>query len=69
MSQKDIGSEPPSSGVAHLRGYIVKERYNLTGARWSRDNTGNVLALRLAIANEEWELYWRPAPADQLEAA
>lgn len=32
----------------------VKERYNVTGARWKRANIPYVLALRLWIFNEEW---------------
>lgn len=60
-----IGSGSIEAACKH----VVKERFNLTGARWSREKTGNMLALRLAIANEEWQLYWQPLPADQLEAA
>jgi len=39
--------------------HLVKERYNLTGARWKRDNIRFVLALRLSIFNEEWDEDWR----------
>lgn len=60
-----IGSGPIEAACKH----IVKERYDIAGARWSRENSGNVLALRLAIANGEWELYWHQKPAEQLKAA
>jgi len=39
--------------------HLVKERYNLTGARWSRANIPFVLALRLSVFNEEWESDWQ----------
>lgn len=60
-----IGSGAIESACKHL----VKERYDITGARWSRKNAGNLLALRVAIANNEWDLYWQRTPADQLQAA
>jgi hypothetical protein len=44
--------------------HLVKERFNLTGARWKRDNIEPVLALRLSIFNQEWEQDWKP---DQLQ--
>ena len=50
-----IGSGAVEGTCKHL----VKERYNLTGARWKRDNIPFVLALRLSIFNEEWEEDWR----------
>jgi hypothetical protein len=46
--------------------HLVKQRFNLTGARWRRRNIEPVLALRLSMFNEEWEQDWR---ADQLRAA
>lgn len=60
-----IGSGPIEAACKHL----VKERYDISGARWSRAKVGNVLALRVAIANEEWELHWRQKPSEQLLAA
>jgi hypothetical protein len=38
--------------------HLVKERYNVTGARWKRANIPRVLALRLSIFNEEWSDDW-----------
>jgi hypothetical protein len=38
--------------------HLVKERYNVTGARWKRANIPYVLALRLSIFNEEWADDW-----------
>lgn len=49
-----IGSGAVEGTCKHL----VKERYNVTGARWSRENIPWVLALRLSIFNEEWEGDW-----------
>ena len=42
--------------------HLVKERFALTGARWRRDNIGDVLALREAIFNDEWDPYWEDQP-------
>jgi len=50
-----IGSGAVEGTCKHL----VKERYNVTGARWKRDNVPLVLACRLSIFNEEWEADWR----------
>ena len=60
-----IGSGPIEAACKHL----VKERFNLAGARWSRRNCGKILALRLAIANEEWLMHWRPSGNQQLGVA
>lgn len=38
--------------------HLVKERFGLTGARWRRDQIQDVLALRLAQFNGEWDDYW-----------
>ena len=46
-----IGSGAVEGTCKHL----VKERDNVTGARWRRDNIPFVLALRLSIFNEKWE--------------
>jgi hypothetical protein len=37
--------------------HLVKERFNVTGARWRRGNIPAVLALRAAQANKDWERY------------
>lgn len=60
-----IGSGPIEAACKHL----VKERYDLSGARWSRGKVGNILALRVAIANEEWDIFWNQTPSEQLGAA
>ena len=49
-----------------MRKPLVKHRFNLTGARWRRNNIEPILALRLSMFNEEWEDDWR---LDQLQAA
>jgi hypothetical protein len=49
-----IGSGAVEGTCKHL----VKERYNVTGARWKRKNIPDVLALRLSIFNDEWENDW-----------
>jgi hypothetical protein len=43
--------------------HLVKERYNVTGAQWRRENVPNVLALRLAYFNDEWDDYWKKEAA------
>jgi hypothetical protein len=52
-----IGSGAIEATCKHL----VKQRFAVTGARWLRDNIKNVLALRLARFNEEWDSYWSTA--------
>jgi hypothetical protein len=49
-----IGSGAAEGTCKHL----IKERFNVTGARWKRENIPHVLALRLSIFNEEWESDW-----------
>ena len=49
-----IGSGAVEGTCKHL----VKERFNVTGARWKRGNIPYVLALRLSIFNEEWAEDW-----------
>jgi hypothetical protein len=50
---------PIGSGAIEADGkHLVKERMGLVGARWRRANIGPILALRLAIFNEEWEAAW-----------
>ena len=39
--------------------HLIKQRYNVTGARWKRTNIPHVLALRLSLFNDEWETDWR----------
>ena len=49
-----IGSGAIEADCKHL----VKERFGLSGARWRRKNIAPILALRLAIFNEEWNAMW-----------
>jgi len=49
-----VGSGAIEADCKHL----VKERFNLTGARWRRTNIAPVLALCVAIFNEEWDRLW-----------
>lgn len=49
-----IGSGAIEAGCKHL----IKERFNLTGARWDRANIPAITALRVAIFNEEWDRFW-----------
>jgi hypothetical protein len=39
--------------------HLVKSRFSITGAHWRRKNIPQVLALRLAIFNDEWDSYWQ----------
>jgi hypothetical protein len=39
--------------------HLVKTRFSVTGARWRRKNIPQILALRLAIFNAEWDQYWK----------
>lgn len=50
-----IGSGPIEGTCKHL----VKERFGKTGARWKRDNIKNVLALRQARFNNQWDSTWQ----------
>lgn len=43
--------------------HLVKERFGITGARWKRDQIQDVLALRLAQFNGEWDTYWQQSVA------
>ena len=38
--------------------HLVKERFGVTGAQWRRANIPQILALRVAIFNQDWERYW-----------
>jgi hypothetical protein len=39
--------------------YLVKDRLDVTGARWSLDGAEAVLLLRAVIANGDFETYWK----------
>lgn len=49
-----IGSGAVEGTCKHL----IKSRFGVTGARWRRKNIHKILALRLAIFNNEWDQYW-----------
>jgi len=49
-----IGSGAVEATCKHL----IKERFHRTGARWTRPNIAPIAALRVAIANDEWENVW-----------
>lgn len=38
---------------------VVKERFARTGARWGRSKIKDMLALRIALANEQWDDHWQ----------
>lgn len=50
-----VGSGAVEGSCKHL----IKGRYNVTGARWSREKIPLVLALRLSIFNGEWDEDWK----------
>ena len=54
-----IGSGAIEATCKHL----VKERFRVTGAQWRRANIPKMLALRIAIFNQEWEEYWESSKA------
>ncbi len=39
--------------------YLVKDRLDITGARWSLTSGEAVLLLRAVIANGDFDQYWR----------
>jgi hypothetical protein len=50
---------PIGSGAAEATcKHLVKQRMCVTGAHWRRDKIPPIIALRLAIFNDEWESNW-----------
>ena len=50
---------PISSGV--IEGacrYLVKDRMDITGARWTTDTAEAVLKIRALLANNDFDAYW-----------
>jgi hypothetical protein len=50
---------PISTGV--IEGacrYLIKDRMDITGARWSTDGAEAILQLRVITANGHWDAYW-----------
>jgi hypothetical protein len=38
--------------------FLVKDRLDVTGARWSLDGAGAILLLRAVINNGDFDAYW-----------
>ena len=50
---------PIGSGeIESAHRYVIQNRLKRSGAWWTLDNLGNMLALRVLRANREWEDYW-----------
>jgi hypothetical protein len=50
---------PISTGV--IEGacrHLIKDRMDITGARWSTDGAEAILSLRVILANDDWDQYW-----------
>ena len=50
---------PISTGV--IEGacrYLIKDRMDITGARWTTDGPEAILQLRVITANGDWDAYW-----------
>jgi hypothetical protein len=50
---------PISTGV--IEGacrHLIKDRMDITGARWSTDGAEAILNLRVILANDDWDQYW-----------
>lgn len=45
--------------------FLVRDRMDVTGARWSVDGAEAVLKLRAVRANGDWEAYWRHHMAEE----
>lgn len=54
-----IGSGAVEGTCKHL----IKERFCVTGAHWRRAKIHTMLALRLALANDEWSACWESPSA------
>lgn len=55
---RDHGWPIGSGAIEGACKHLVKQRFGITGARWKRDQIGDVLALRLAQFNGEWDRFW-----------
>ena len=50
---------PIGSGeIESAHRYIVQERIKRPGAWWKPENANNIVALRMASANDTWDRYW-----------
>ncbi|EQD72776.1 hypothetical protein B1B_03569, partial [mine drainage metagenome] len=57
---------PIASGVIEgaVR-HVVRDRMDVTGARWSVDGAEAVLKLRAVRTNGDWDAYWRHHLAEE----
>jgi hypothetical protein len=39
--------------------HIIRDRFDITGARWSLEGAEAMLKLRAVRANGDWACYWR----------
>jgi hypothetical protein len=39
--------------------HLVRDRFDITGARWSLDGAEAMLKLRAVRANDDWDQYWQ----------
>jgi hypothetical protein len=52
----EVQYEDPIEGACR---YIVKDRMDITGARWGLEGAEAILKLRAVIASGDFEDYWR----------
>jgi hypothetical protein len=45
--------------------HLVRDRFDITGARWSLDGAEAMLKLRAVRTNGDWEPYWRHHLAEE----
>lgn len=45
--------------------HLVRDRFDITGARWSLEGAEAMLKLRAVRANGDWTNYWRHHLADE----
>jgi hypothetical protein len=51
---------PIGSGeIESAHRYVVQKRLKLPGAWWLEENAASMLALRVGIANQQWDHYWQ----------
>ncbi len=50
---------PIGSGeIESAHRYIIQKRLKIAGAWWKKENAGDILALRVFRANNDWDDYW-----------
>jgi hypothetical protein len=51
---------PIGSGeVESAHRYVIQKRLKIAGAWWLEDTAGDMLALRVNRANDQWDEYWK----------